>query len=201
MKNKPKSKIETALEYIAKHGTVRTPAIAEALEMPERNVRPMLDPALSNGYLVSCQVEVRQGDGKMRKMMEYRVSEIAAESKASWREFTLGHAPARNARELQAPKAPPPRTTTAPEPAVSRPIAPEKAAPAALAPESPFVDPLPPVKTETPESLFSIGSDKRLRITASGVEIELSPEETKTLGHLMVGSMEIWRHRDYPFPA
>lgn len=203
MKDKPKSKIETALDYIARHGTARTPAIAEALGVEERHIRPMLDPALRNGYLVSCQVEVRQPDGTMRKMMEYRVSEVVAESKANWREFTLGRTPART-RELKPPKALPPRVAAPAKPAAApTPAAvPAVIAPAAAEAESPYTLPAPPAVQPVPESLFSIGSDRRLRIQAAGIELELSPDETKTLGYLLVGSMEIWRHREYAqFPA
>lgn len=60
---------DVALELIGKRGTLRTPAIAEALGVGEAAVDAMLAPHCASGKLVTCSIE--QGE---RKVIEYRIS-------------------------------------------------------------------------------------------------------------------------------
>jgi hypothetical protein len=61
--------MDTALRLIAKRGAMRTPALAEELQLGEGAVDAMLAPAATDGRLVTCSVTV--GD---RQVIEYRCS-------------------------------------------------------------------------------------------------------------------------------
>ena len=61
--------LDAAIEIIRKRGATRTPQLAEELRIGETAVDAMLEPARTDGRLVSCSVEVGG-----RKLTEYRVS-------------------------------------------------------------------------------------------------------------------------------
>lgn len=187
-----KSKIEMAIEYIAKHGSARTPELADLLRVPEKNVQPNLQKPIETGYLVSCSVEVNTPDG-MRRMKEYRLSALVSESKQTWSGFLAqvrNRKPSEEGSETQPDSVilPAPRVTpkkeTKPiaEPTPTEPVVPANAAPIVVTDKA----------IETEKHLFMIGSDRCLRILCSGIEITLSEDETKDLGVFICHSSRVW---------
>jgi len=176
-----KTKIETAIDLIAKQGSARTPEIAQALGIVEKNVRPLLDPAIRAGYLITCQVEKHTPDG-IRRMSEFRLSSTVSESKVSWKLFKIKSA-------SSAPSTAPTKAEPAPvKPAVE----PTVEAPGAVkAQAEPFEQKL---TVQTGKSLFLLGSDGCLRIEAGGITFELTRDETHNLGLFLDGSSGFWRY-------
>lgn len=64
--------VAQALELIAKRGTLRSPAIAEALDVTVANVHALLAPAVAAGKLIACSVQVVDWG----QITEYRLSTI-----------------------------------------------------------------------------------------------------------------------------
>lgn len=185
-----KSKIETAIDYIAKHGNARTPAIAETLGITEKNVRPMLDPAIRTGYLVSCQVQVHTPDG-IRRMSEYRLSSTVSDSKVSWKDFRIKNG-------TSAEKTASPTAKSAPTISSATPV-PEDPADAVCQAIPPTIPTLPleqdkRAMAQADKSLFLLGSDGCLHIEAAGITFQLTRDETHHLGMFMDGTSGFWRY-------
>jgi len=171
-----KTKTETAIEYIAKHGSARTPDIASLLKIPDKNVQPLLQKALETGYLISCTVQVNTSNG-IKRMKEYRLSATVSESKIHWREFSLAR------RKEDVPRLTPLKTAT-----------PKPEAPVERLPTTTLVAPSVRIPEPGKKSLFLLGSDGCLRIEAAGLTFELTRDETHNLGMFLHGSSDFWRH-------
>lgn len=199
-----KSKIETAIDYIAKHGSARTPELADLLRVPEKNVQPNLQKPIETGYLVSCSVEVNTPDG-MRKMKEYRLSALVSESKQTWAGFL---AQARNRKPSEGLSETQPDQVILPAPRVTPKKATKPVAELVPAESTALIDydvpgtigestpasaqPEPKPAVQGDKHLFMIGSDRCLRIVCSGIEITLSADETKDLGDFICDASRVW---------
>jgi hypothetical protein len=98
--------LDSAIELIRKHVSMRTPALAEALGIGEAAVDAMLHPARAAGALNTCEVEAGG-----RRVVEYRCS-------ASGGKYTAYASPRRNqTRQDPSSAAPAPRDRAQPQPA------------------------------------------------------------------------------------
>lgn len=110
------SKLEKAIDYIAKHGTARSPEIAKASGMKSDEVSARLHAYVKAGVLVSCRVAY---PGKP-SCNEYRLgSHVTA---AAWRDFKVNvHSSAHEKKRMATNNKPnpPPAPTPADQPQVS----------------------------------------------------------------------------------
>jgi hypothetical protein len=191
------SKVSAAIDYIATHTPARTPQIAQAIGMRSAAVMATLKPAVDSDYLVTCFVEARDSRGHMRRTMEYRLAAGIVESGISWEAYKQKAAARRRlpkqGSEIENRKYPP--VLSDPDLDLSPiPSAPPEAAVAVPAPPAP---PAPPARPER-SPLFTIGNDKRLRLSIGETSLVLSVAETVVLGQFMDVTSMIWDAPPHP---
>lgn len=99
----PKTKLQLGIDYIAKHPGARTDALAKAMSCERRKVGVLLQPAVTAGLLITCQV-TRPGQ---QPCNEYRLGAASPEGESvDWKTFRISN---REAKPLKAAPPHPPR--------------------------------------------------------------------------------------------
>lgn len=202
----PKTNVDKAVEYIAKHPGCRSQEIEEQCGI--KFASATLSPLVEAGYLVACKVE-KPGSPPTN---EYRLSATVAADQVSWKEFRIAKkagvpltkAPARPPRiAAPTPAAPPPKAETPP------------AAPAKAAATKPPASETNPAETGTPTApkptvaaafrklgeiiaakpsvVFMVDSTGQLRIEIPDhPPIVCSRDETRDAGRLLISTEPVW---------
>lgn len=199
-----------ALQFIQKHGPVRSDQIAEHCDIRPKDVSALLAPFVTKGDLVTCKV-TRQG---LPPVNEYRLS--AGSIPSEWGNFTVRKTKAATSKTLTATAKPIPvrpqgkHEVAKPEQKAGkteqREWKSEQLAPAdqVLATAAATAEKLgyrgkKSARTEplevTPaknEPTFEIGNNGQLSFKVGNTLTVLTPAETRLLGNFMVKTQPVW---------
>lgn len=188
-----KSKVEIAIDFIAKNGTARTADLAKVSGIAQNDLASRLYPYVRGGVLVSCRVS-QPGKASCN---EYRLAGIVPAN--AWRDFKIGVF-SEATLKAKPKQATPPAHTPADQPQVSdnnsgsTPRCPPTfpSSERAVTQEKPHrkaAQPASGVGGHVISAHFAYWSDGRVSIINDGKTIELNPKDAKRLADFLMNCM------------